>query len=37
MLKCIIKYDPRADALYVKLKEGRVTDSGGRRRGHSRL
>ena len=28
MLEYIIKYDPRADALYVKLKEGKVADSG---------
>jgi len=27
MLEYIIKYDPGADALYVKLKEGKVADS----------
>jgi len=26
MLEYIIKYDPRADALYVKLKDGKVAD-----------
>ena len=27
MLEYIIKYDPGADALYVKLKESKVADS----------
>jgi len=27
VLEYIIKYDPGADALYVKLKEGKVADS----------
>ncbi|RLG96068.1 DUF2283 domain-containing protein [Candidatus Bathyarchaeota archaeon] len=27
MLEYIIKYDPGADALYIKLKEGKIADS----------